>query len=286
MPDRPWLERRVLAYAHQGGANEAPSSTMYAVEKAVQVGAPAIELDVHATADRKIVVCHDPTLERTTNASGKICHRTLAELQQLDNAYWFLPGEDAQPGRPEESYPLRGRAPGDHRFGIATLEEILRDFPGTILNLDIKRTAPEVEPYEELLADLLREYEHTEDVIVASFDDTATDAFSRYAPEIPTSAGTTATAEFFHGVHAGTPAPESVTRHVALQVPATYGEITVVDDVFVAGAHAAGLAVHVWTINERDEMEGLLDLGVDGIISDVPSVLVKVLDERGVAWRR
>jgi glycerophosphoryl diester phosphodiesterase len=259
---------------------------MYALERAIDAGVPAVELDVHATADRQIVVCHDPTLERTTDATGEIRHRTLAELQELDNAYWFVPGEDAQPGRPEESYPLRGRAPADPALGIATLAEILEAFPTAILNLDIKRTAPEVEPYEELLADLLREHEHTEDVIVASFNDNATDAFSRYAPEIATSAGTVATADFYRCVQDGSSPPDSVTRHVALQVPATYGEIAVVDEAFVAAAHAAGLAVHVWTIDERVEMERLLDLGVDGIISDVPSMLVGLLDERGVAWRR
>lgn len=285
MVDNPWLERRVIAYAHQGGAREAPSSTLHAIDKAVSLGAPAIELDVHATADRRLVVCHDATLERTTNESGEIRARTLEELMTLDNSYWFVAGEDVQVGRPAESYTCRGRAPGDHRFGIATLEEILREFPGIVLNLDIKQTAPEVEPYEALLADLLRRYERRDDVIVASFNDAATDAFSAIAPEIPTSAGTAATAEFFHSVHSGTPVPDSVTRHVALQVPATYGEITVVDERFVEGAHSAGLAVHVWTIDERDEMERLLELGVDGIISDSPSVLVALLEAEGLHWR-
>jgi glycerophosphoryl diester phosphodiesterase len=285
MHEKPWLERRVIAYAHQGGAREAPSSTLAAISKAVGLGAPAIELDVHATADRKIVVCHDPTLGRTTGATGEIRHHRLAELTELDNAFWFVEGEDAQTGFPEERYSLRGRAPGDHRLGIASLEEILTEFPGVVLNLDIKRTAPDVEPYEELLADLLRAYDRRHDVIVASFNDLATDAFACYAPEIPTSAGTLATAEFFRAVHERVPVPESVTRHVALQVPATYGEITVVDERFVEAAHVAGLAVHVWTIDDRAEMERLLDLGVDGIISDVPSVLVALLDERGVAWR-
>ncbi|HLI45189.1 MAG TPA: glycerophosphodiester phosphodiesterase [Acidimicrobiales bacterium] len=285
MADNPWLERRVIAYAHQGGANEAPSSTLHAIALAVERGAPAIELDVHATADRRIVVCHDPTLERTTNGSGEICRHTLAELLELDNAYWFVEGEDACHDRDEASYRFRGRAPADHRFGIATLDEILEEFPGVVLNLDIKRTAPEVEPYEELLADLLRRYERSDDVIVASFNDAATEAFSRYAPELPTSAGTVATAEFYRAARAGSPPPVWVTRHVALQVPATFGDITVVDEQFVAAAHAAGLAVHVWTIDDPEEMGRLVDLGVDGIISDAPSVLVGLLENREVAWR-
>ncbi|MHB8244577.1 MAG: glycerophosphodiester phosphodiesterase [Acidimicrobiales bacterium] len=285
MADNPWLERRVIAYAHQGGAREAPSSTLHAVAQAVSAGVPAVELDVHATADRRLVVCHDPTLERTTNATGEIQHRTLAGLKELDNAYWFVDGEDVQPGRPDESYTLRGRAPADPRLAIASLEEILGEFPEIILNLDIKRTAPEVEPYEQLLAEVLRSYERRDDVIVASFNDNATAAFSRFAPEIPTSAGTTATADFFRSARAGAEPPESVRNHVALQVPATFGEITVVDDQFVGAAHRAGLAVHVWTIDDRAEMERLLDIGVDGIISDVPSVLIALLEQRAVAWR-
>ena len=285
MTENCWLERRVIGYAHQGGAREAPSSTLYAIERAISLGLPAIELDVHATADRQLVVCHDPTLDRTTGRPGAIKDLSLEELMAFDNAYFFVEGVDVVDDLPDEEYRYRGRAPADHRFGVASLAEILESFPDAVLNLDIKKTAPEVEPYEELLADLLRHYDRRDDVIVASFDDTATDAFSRYAPEIGTSAGTAATAAFFHFVHQGGELPESVSRHVALQVPATYGEIVVVDEAFVEAAHRSGLAVHVWTVNDRDEMEQLLDLGVDGIITDEPSVLQGLLGEKGVAWR-
>lgn len=284
MAENPWLERRVIAYAHQGGAKEAPSSTIYAIGRALEAGATAIELDVHATADRELVVCHDPTLDRTTNGAGEIAQHTLAEIRELDNAYWFVPKADAAAGRPDGDYPLRGRAPGDRDFGVATLAEVLEAFPGVVLNLDIKRTAPEVEPYEAILADVLREHGRRDDVIVASFLDAATTAFSEHAPEIAISAGTLATADFFQRVHTGEPAPDGVGRHVALQVPARYGETVVVDERFVDAAHRAGLAVHVWTIDEPAEMERLVGLGVDGIISDEPTVLAGVLGRLGAAW--
>jgi glycerophosphoryl diester phosphodiesterase len=77
-----------------------------------------------------------------------------------------------------------------------------------------------------------------------------------------------------------------VSHHVALQVPARFQDILVVDDKFVSSAHAYGLAVHPWTINDRDEMERLCDVGVDGVITDVPSLFVEVIDQRGIAWRR
>ena len=278
-----WLDRRVIAYAHQGGAWEAPSSTLHAITAALEAGATGIELDVHATRDGRLVVSHDPTVDRTTNRTGAIADLTYDELAGLDNAYWWAPGADVSPGLSPEEYPFRGRAPKDHRFGIALLEEVLEKFPGVVLNLDIKQTAPVVTPYEEALAAMLRRFGRVEDVIVASFLDTATDAFSTFAPEVPTSAGTVAVAAFYQAVQAGaTPAP---LAHVALQVPARFGEMTLVDRRFVEVAHEQGLAVHVWTIEEEDEMRDLCALGVDGIITDRPTALVGVLDELGCAWR-
>lgn len=280
-----WLDRRVIAYAHQGGARESPSSTLYAIERALEAGATAIELDVHATADRHLVVCHDPTLDRTTDGTGAIADHRLVEIALLDNAYFFVPGEDARAGLPESDYPLRGRAPVERDFGVATLSEVLERFPGVVLNLDIKRTAPQVEPYEALLAAELRAHGRADDVIVASFSDTATAAFSAEAPEFAISAGTLMTGDFYRRLHAGEPPPPGIDRFAALQVPPRYGDIELVDARFVEAAHDVGLAVHVWTIDDEPEMERLVDLGVDGIISDVPSVLAAALARRGVAWR-
>lgn len=278
-----WTDRRVIAYAHQGGAWEAPSSTLHAIAAALEAGATGIELDVHATADGHLVVCHDPTVDRTTDSSGQIADLTLAQVRALDNAYWWSPGADVSPGLDPDRYPFRGRAPQDPQFGIALLEEVLEEFPGVVLNLDIKRTAPVVAPYEEALAVLLRRFGRTDDVIVASFLDAATDAFATFAPEIPTSAGTAATAGFYQAVRAGErPAP---LRHVALQVPVSYGDVTLVDQRFVDVAHEEGLAVHVWTIEEEVEMERLCELGVDGIITDRPTALVDVVTRLGRAWR-
>lgn len=280
----PWLERRVVAYAHQGGAWEGPSSTLHAIGAALALGVPAIELDVHATKDRHLVVCHDETVDRTTDARGQICDLTLDELRRLDNAFWWAPGADVSPGLADDSYPFRGRAPDDRAFGIATLDEVLDLMAGAVVNLDIKRTAPDVEPYEGLLADVLRRHSRGDDTVVASFSDPAISAFRAAAPEFATSLATLEAAEFYRAIHAGEEVPP--TTAVALQVPATFGDITVVDEQFVARAHETGLAVHVWTINDRAEMERLVALGVDSLISDTPSVLVDVLSASGAAWPR
>ena len=277
-----WLERRVIAYAHQGGAWEGPSSTLHAIAAALDAGATGIELDVHATSDGRLVVCHDATVDRTSAASGPITSFTYDELSRLDNAYWWAPGADVSPGLAEDAYPFRGRAPDDHRFGFALLDEVLSEFEGVVFNLDIKQTAPVVTPYESALADLLRAHDCADRVIVASFLDTATDNFSAYAPEFATSAGTLATAEFYRAVQAQQ-APASL-RHVALQVPATFGDVTLVDARFVEVAHDCGLAVHVWTVEDESQMEELCSLGVDGIITDRPTALVGVLDRLGHTW--
>ena len=284
----PWLERRVLAYAHQGGAWEAPSSTLYAIRAALASGSTAVELDVHATADGELVVCHDATVDRTTDGTGAIAAMTLAELRTLDNAYWFVPGSDATAGLAPSHYPFRGRAPADPDFRIPTLREVLEQFPGVLLNLDVKQTAPVVEPYEEALARLLVEFQRRDDVIVASFFDEATERFATFAPDIPTSAGMATTAEFWRSVQAGDPpAPALATasrRPVAFQVPEVYGEVTVVDRRFVDAAHAAGVAVHVWTVDDEASMRELVRLGVDGIITDVPTVLSRVLAQLDASW--
>jgi len=277
-----WLERRLISYAHQGGAWESPSSTTFAITRALTAGATGIELDVHATADGELVVCHDATVDRTTVATGDIAQFTLAELRKLDFSYWFIPGADVTPDRPEGEYPYRGRAPEDAHFGIATLREVLELFPGVVLNLDIKQTAPVVAPYEETLAAMLAEFERTDDVIVASFLDAATDSFRTFAPRVPTSAGTVATAEFWRAVQAHGALPD--TPAVAFQVPERMGDLVVVDEAFVSAAHSVGKAVHVWTVNDVAAMERLVGLGVDGIISDVPTTLSTLLRQKGVAW--
>ena len=278
----PWLDRRVIAYAHQGGAWEAPSSTLFAIRRALASGATAIELDVHATADGELVVCHDATVDRTTDGHGRIAEMTLDQLRRLDNAYWFVEGAGAVTGRPDEAYVHRGRAPDDPELGIATLDQVLTAFPGVVLNLDIKQTGPDVAPYEEALARLLAEHERRDDVIVASFLDTATAAFQEADPVVPTSAGTLATAAFWRALHQGE--RPRADGFVALQVPERHGDLVVVDQEFVSAAHDCGIAVHVWTVNDADSMGRLLDVGVDGIISDVPAVLGPVLQARGVAW--
>jgi len=259
---------------------------LFAIRRALELGATGIELDVHATSDRHLVVCHDKTVDRTTDGHGPIHSLSLAELRSLDNAHWFVSGGDEKQGLAPSAYIHRGLAPGDRDFGIATLDEVLEltaDYPHVALNFDIKATAPAVDPYEELLAQTLLSHGGTERMIVASFLDVATEAFAHFAPEVATSAGTLAVATFWRAVHEEEEPP--AMRHSVLQVPAKTGDLVVVDEAFVEAAHRARLAVHVWTINDEKEMARLCDMDVDGVISDLPTPLVAILDEKGIAYR-
>lgn len=280
----PWLGRRILDFAHQGGALEGPSSTLYAIESALKAGSNAIELDVHASADGVLVVCHDATVDRTTDGHGAVAQLTLAELKALDNAYYFVPGRDSVRDADGSAYILRGLAPKDERFAIATLDEVLDAFPGVLLNLDIKQGAPEVEAYEQRLAETLRRHGRVDDVIVASFNDHISEAFARFAPEIGTSPGTNALTKFIQAVRGAQLPDPAIKEHVALQLPLRFRGIWLVDERLVITAHEAGLAVHVWTVDDQEDMSALVELGIDGIITNRPSVLAQLLIQRGANY--
>ena len=290
--DNPWLERRVWNIAHQGGENEAPSDTLYAFKTAMDKGVDMLELDVHATADGEIVVLHDATVDRTTNGTGSVDELTLAQIKALDAAHWFVPDKGTTHSADPGQYVFRGVATGvrpppdgftPNDFTIPTLREVLETFPEVPINIEVKNTIPNTAPYERILADLLREFGRSDDVIVVSFLDHAIELFKLWAPEIHTATATVETAIFHtsqRGPLPGLPNP----RYVALQVPVTFESIPgvpvrVVDAGFVADAHANGLAVHVWTINDRATMCELIGLGVDGIMTDFPTLLETILSD-------
>lgn len=284
----PWLERRVLNIAHQGGEIEAPSNTLFAFKTAKDKGADVLELDVHATSDDELVVIHDATVNRTTNGRGRVDSMTLAEIKKLDAAHWFVPDCGTCRNKDDASYAYRGFATGavpipaelggyePNDFKIPTLREVLETFPRDFINIEIKATAPETKPYEGKLAALLAEYGRTTDTIVVSFLDHAVEMFKTFAPDVSTATGTAETGAFWastQGPMPGAPNP----RHQALQVPITFNGVTVVTEEFVRKAHANGFAVHVWTINDRTEMEWLIEIGVDGIMTDRPTLLEEVV---------
>jgi len=289
-PADAWLQRRPLSIAHAGGDLEAPHETMFAYVTAVEAGADMLEMDVRLSADGRLMVVHDDTVDRTTNGTGAVRDLTAAQLQQLDNAYWFVPGCWSCHDRPASEYRYRGIRTGEQPpppgftpddFTIPTLQQIFDRFPDRLLDIEIK-DGPDGMAAAEKLAALLQETGRGDRVTVASFDDAILDHFKALAPDVATSPGLGRMTQWFFD---RAPMPE----HKVLQVPPVYSGITVVTPEFVADAHRLGLAVHVWFNGNDDdvptEWSTLLDMGVDGLITGKPKLLQQTLDERGEVFR-
>lgn len=285
-----WTKLRTLNITHQGGEDEAPSATMYALERSMRLGGDMLEVDVHTSADGDLMVIHDGTVDRTTNGSGSVYEMTTAEIQALDAAHNFVPGEGTRKDRPESDYPFRGVRLGEKKpppafdaddFRIPTLPEVLETYPKVPVNIEIKGASDEdVESYfrnADALAAYLNELGRTRGIVVASFNDAAIQRFHAAAPQIDTAASTAAVAAYKLG---GVPPPPGTE---VFQVPIEFSGITVTDRAFVNQAHADGYGVHVWTINDEETMRELLDWGVDGIMTAEPARFEKVLCRDGVA---
>jgi glycerophosphoryl diester phosphodiesterase len=291
----PWIEKTPLDIAHQGGEDEFPSNTMYAFRRALQVGADMLELDVGVTKDGQVVVMHDTTVDRTTNGHGTVASFTLEQLRKLDAAYWFSGGSNAYShARRGAAYRLRGVATGKRRppkgfkasdFRVPTLREVLRAFPHTPINVEIKgRTKAEaLDEYltnADALARTLKGIKRR-DVIVVSFKQEAVDRFHQLVPALPVAPGIGGAANWLLG---GKSPGDGV---VAFQLPITYQlngqtlQITTADN--VARAHREGYAWHTWLSDDgesRTIWNRLLDMGVDGVMTAKPKAFAALLRER------
>ncbi|WP_250005862.1 glycerophosphodiester phosphodiesterase [Actinoplanes sp. M2I2] len=239
-----------LAFAHRGGAADGDENTVESFERAVKLGYRYVETDVHATADGVAVVFHDKTLDRVTGQAGRISSLTWADLQSVRIAGAAL---------------------------VPRLDEVLAAWPEVRFNIDIKAD-PGVEPTVETI---LRS-DAAGRVLLASFDDRRlTRARALAGPTVATSLGSRSVARLRLASLAGLPLrlPPSVA---AVQVPPRLGRFPVVDKRFLALSHRLGLQVHVWTIDDPAEMNRLLDLGVDGIMTDRLTVLRDVYLTRGL----
>lgn len=277
----PWLERRSMHYAHRGGALEAPSSTLFAMDRSVDIGLPGLELDLHRTRDGVIVVLHDNEVDRTSSGEGRVSDLDFDEIASLDNAYWFVPGsnEYASVGRPLSEYAYRGLWPQDRRFGVVTFREVLQRYSDTVVNVDIKAPPANSEPYEAQVIEEIIAAGAQDRVIIASFRDSSLFAVRKLSSEIYTSAGPGEISEFYFALKTDFEQAVALAKaspYVALQIPNYYGEIELATEEFVEAAHEGGKAVHVWTVNEKEEMEALIGRGVDGIITDRPSLLMSI----------
>ncbi len=254
-----------LVIAHQGGDGLWPGNTLFAFQKAAAMGVDVIETDLRMSKDGVLVITHDDHVERISNGKGKISDLTYAELQALDAGYTWSPDGG-------QTYPYRGQG-----ITYTSLEAVFRALPEMRFNIDMKQTDP---PIEQAFCELVRRCGMQDRVLAASFHHANNVSFRKLCPEVTTSADEFETGVFVLLAFAGLgrlyrPAFK------AFQVPTAHSGIPVVRRAFVQAAHAHGLRVDVWTIDDPAEMRRLLALGVDGIISDRPDRLMEVVGRAG-----
>lgn len=240
-----------IAFAHRGGASEAPENTMPAFQYAVDLGYRYIETDVHATSDGVLLAFHDSKLDRVTNMTGVIKEMPYSEVS---------------------------KALVDGREPIPRFEELLLTWPDLRINIDPKKDNA-VAP----LIAALRQHNAVQRVCIGAFSDGRLGTIRReLGPHLCTSAGPIETARLL-GAARGLPVPVPAGIGCA-QVPVKEGPLPIVTKRFVEFLHAKDLQVHVWTIDDEPEMDQLFDLGVDGLMTDRPALLKTVMERRGT-WQ-
>jgi glycerophosphoryl diester phosphodiesterase len=237
-----------LAFAHRGGAAEAPENSWAAFEYARSLGYQYMETDVRATADGVAVALHDPALDRVADRPGILSRMSWAEVRDAK----------LQDGR-----------------AVPLLEDLLTAWPAVRWNIDVK-TQEAVAPVIEVL----KRTGAIDRVLVAAFSERrSAQVRDALGPALATGAGRITVAMLVAAKFV-TRVPVR-TRAVAAQVPVQQGGVPIVDATFVRVCHRSSIAVHVWTIDDPNVMDQLLDLGVDGIMTDRPSTLKQVLERRG-----
>jgi glycerophosphoryl diester phosphodiesterase len=250
-----------LVFAHRGGCALGPENTIAAFDLGMTAGADGLELDVHLSADGVPVVCHDATLDRTTDGVGPVARLTAAELARVDAGARFVD--------PRGRTPFRAQG-----IGVPTLREVLARYPDIPIIIEMKVNSAAM---GDAVAAVVRAAGAADRVCAAGFGAKALHAARRALPEMVTSAcQPEARLAVYRSIL------RCPVRHVAYeayQVPEWAGRIHVVTRRFIRDSHAAGLTVQVWTVDEPPEMERLLDWGVDALISNRPDLAVQVRDE-------
>ena len=263
---KPYLTRydRPLHISHRGGSEVLPEDTIFAYQFAISLyQTDVLEIDVHRTSDGVLMVMHDETVDRTTDGAGAIRDLTFEQIRRLDAGYRFT----SDGGK---TFPYRGRG-----IVVPTLDEVFRAFPDTLTNVEAKQIHPGI---EEDIARMVLELGMVEKVCLGSFDDNSAEILRGLVPDACHYAPESMATQFYAAtrVSLGGAFPLPVD---AFALPPTSGILTVVDDGMLNAAHDRNKAVWVWTINDEAEMKRLYELGVDGVMSDRPDLLAKVMTE-------
>lgn len=251
--------------AHRGDSKHFPENTLPAFLSAVKMGIDIVETDVHITKDGVIVIWHDNTLDRNTDGSGTIEEHTFDELQKFDAAYTFSKNDG-------ETFPFRGQG-----IKICKLEEVLIKCPFQRFNIDLKTKQSGI--VEEFVR-IVRDHKAEGRICCASFHLSNLKLIRRIAPDILTSITTVEVLSLLlrQKTHI---LPKNIGRgrKVIFQVPVGQYGLTVITPSFIKMMHDRGAVIMVWTINEENEMRRLFKLGVDAVMTDDPSTVIKVANE-------
>jgi glycerophosphoryl diester phosphodiesterase len=252
-----------IAFIHRGGAAVVPEDTVLGFREGLKYGDAVIECDVHSTLDGELVVMHDETVDRTTNGTGRINELSYAEIQQLDAGYDFTSDNGS-------TFPWRGKG-----VTVPTLDQIYTEFPDRPVNIEIKKgDHPGIE--ERVAAAIEAAGAQSRTLVVSQSRST----MQRFR-EVSNHQVATASSKIellgywllslLHLTWLIDPPFQ------ALQPPENYKGIPIVTRSFVRAAHRQGLRVDVWTIDDEADMRRLLGYGVDGIMTDRPDVLARIL---------
>lgn len=252
----------VISHADDSGRGLYPGNTPVFLQQMAAMQVDVLEMDVHATADDELVLMHDDTVDRTTDGKGAIRDKTLAELRELNVAYhWSQDGS---------TYPYR-----ENPQRILTVDEVFQAYPRYPMVIELKTPDPEA---ARALCRKLQAYNKSNLVIVSSFHQQAIDTLREDCPQVATGAGSDevkffAAATKLHFFRLLSP------RYQALHIPTDYDGITLIDRNSVRQVQDHGVRVDVWTVNDEAEMRRLIDLGVDGIMTDRPDRLMNIIQE-------
>ncbi len=266
IPRHPWFDQfdrypLVIAHADDSGQGLWPGNTMRFLEGVAGLGVDVLEMDVHMSKDGHVVLMHDDRVDRTTDGSNLVSDLTLEEIKALE-----VGGNWSQDGG--ATYPYRGQG-----LQVPTIEEVFQRFPDYAMVIEIKQESPSMAaPF----CAIIRRYDMGEKVLVPSFSDQAMTEFRAACPEVATAASSGEVrkfviANFLLATNLLNPA------YQAFQVPEMRGRIPVVIPHFVNSAQDHNLQVHIWTINEKADMRRFLEMGVDGIMTDRPDVLLELV---------
>ena len=255
-------ETPIEVIAHRGGHGLWPENTLYGFTQAIELGVDILEMDVRSTKDSILVICHDSSVDRTTNGKGQVRDFKLKELQTLDAGYTWTNDEG-------QTHPYRNK-----NITIPTLAEVFTTLPNTRMIIEIKQTEPDI---TTAFGTLIRQHNMTNNVLVACFDSSTLRTFREQFPEIATSAGLTEGLAFYALSRLGLSAAYCPNTQ-ALQIPQRLGPFNTTHPAFLNAARNHNLKIHYWTVNNPQTMQTLINLDVDGIITIYPDRLIQLLE--------